>query len=127
MVAVAGCVRAAWLDVGQANWDALSVDTAVLGRASVVVPAADGAATDFGVAFVAGLAGADGFVVSDATLCVRAAVAWIAANAVEAGAVGGALAVGDTSRFGDCRDGLAGAAAAADVPGWTDAVHGSHW
>lgn len=104
----------------------MPVDAGVLAGAVVVGSASDVRAFDLGIAVEALLAGADGFVVFDAAFGAGAAVAWVAAYAVETSLVGGALRVGYAANGFDGFSRFARAAATADVARRADADHGSY-
>jgi len=125
--AVASRLSAARAAVWRAHWHAVPVDAHVLSRAVGVASAADFRALDFGVAVVARLAGADGLVVLDAALRVRAAVARVSADPSDARFVGRAVGVAAAFAHGrDWRRRDAGSASAADVAWRADAQQGAN-
>ena len=79
------------------------------------------------VSLVSGNADANRFVVPNVALGVRAAVARIDADSIDAGAVTGTLAVRGARHVCDSRYGLTSSASVTYVATWADADHRSHW
>lgn len=117
-------ILAACRSISCTNWDTLPVDARMLAGAFVVRTASDSNALQLRIPIVPLPASAHRFMIFDAAFCVRAAVARISADSIEARLVRWTFAVANTSAyfFNSCYR-ITRSTAAADVSRRTHADH----
>lgn len=110
--------------VHRAHRCTLSIDAGMCARAFVIRSAADAHTLYFRIAVVALLTRAHGFVIFDTTIGVRAAIAWITTDVIDARPVTWTIRIGyAAANFDDRFQWFARSASAADVTLGTDTNH----